>query len=457
MDDKRTDNNTGAPAPEKDRPSRRYLGLKLGVIAAVLLCMTFVSFILPLRPTVSEAEKRELAQFPAFSFESLFSGRYFSEIGAWYSDTVPFRDFFTDLSSRLHHWLGTGTALSGFNEGVQGDEIPDIPTPGETDTMPSAEPVPSETAEPVTEAPTEEPTAEMQRLSNIMIYGNAGYEYYNFVQAASEKYASAVNRAAELFAGKANVYAMIVPNSTGVMLPDEVQASISSSDQAKAIAYMEALMGPTVRRVSVFDTLKAHKNEYIYFRTDHHWTGLGAYYAYVKFCEAKGVAPVQLNDCEYRAFDDFRGSFYTDSGSAPALGDTPDVVETFLPRVNADITITDMSGVTFTGPVIYDETNNSTYNKYGAYIWGDNPFSVIENHSVPAGESCLLIKESYGNAIAPLLIYNYKYVYVMDYRYCDSTAAQLVDTYGITDVLYCNNISMTRADSQVSLLLRKTG
>ena len=453
MDNNRTVKKNDPPVKEKDRPSCRYFGLKLGVIAAVLLSMTLVSFILPLRPTVSEAEKRELAKFPSFSFEALFSGQYFSDIGTWYSDTVPFRDFFTGLSSRLQHRLGTGTALSGFNEGVKGDEIPDIPTPGETDTLPSAEPVSSETTEP----PTEETTAEMQQLSDIMIYGNAGYEYYSFVQSASEKYVSAVNRAAELFAGKANVYAMIIPTSTAIILPDEVQATISSSDQAKAIAYMEALMDPSVRRVSIFDTLKAHRDEYIYFRTDHHWNGLGAYYAYVKFCEAKGAPPVQLADCNYRAFDDFRGSFYTDSGYAPALGDTPDVVETFLPQAEADITVTDMSGETYTGPVIYNATFNKTNNKYGAFIWGDNPFSVIENHSMESGESCLLIKESFGNAIAPLFIYNYKYVYVMDYRYCDRTAAELVDTYGITDVLFCNNISMTRSDSQVSLLLQSIG
>jgi hypothetical protein len=82
---------------------------------------------------------------------------------------------------------------------------------------------------------------------------------------------------------------------------------------------------------------------------------------------------------------------------------------------------------------------------------------VIENHSAAAGESCLLIKESFGNALAPFLTYNYKNVYILDYRYGYTTAAALVEKYGITDVFFCNNISMTRASSQVSKLNSSIG
>ena len=449
---------------------KRWQKIRLMIIAAVLLCMTLFTFILPLRPKVSEAEKRTLAEFPKFSFSALFGGSYFSGISAWYADTVPFRDYFTDLSSKLQHFLGTGTAQAGFNEGVKGDDIPDVPdTPATLPVDVSDATDPSSSADPLTEpsssesqtSPTtteaEEESRDLQQLSDILIYGNAGFEYYNFVQATAEKYAAVVNRAAALVEGKATVYDMIIPTSIDIQLPDSVRATLSVSDQAKAINYMEALLSPSVKKVSIFDTLKAHKNEYIYFRTDHHWTQLGAYYAYQEFCKVKGVQPVSLDDCEYRAFHNFTGSFFLDSGKSPVLGDTPDIVEAYMPAVNADLRITEQSGNQFTGSVIYNAETNSPYYKYSAFIWGDNPFSVITNYDMEQGESCLFIKESFGNALAPFLTYNYKYVYILDYRYGYSTVAALVDQYNITDVFFCNNISMTRASSLVNQLNGSVG
>ncbi|MBQ7638314.1 MAG: hypothetical protein IJS90_05405 [Clostridia bacterium] len=452
-----------------------YLLVKIMVAGVALTALTFLAFIFPLRPTESLTEKRKLAEFPKFSFSSLFSGEYFSGVSAWFSDTVPYRDDLTALNAKLQHLLGTNAAVAGFNEGAKGDDIPDVPP--ETEPPASLPADASETSDALTEAPLasetvseteietepessedEEVTGAVQKFSAILVYGDAGYEYYNFVQDASERYSAAVNRAGEVLAGKAKVYDMIIPTSIDVTLNKTVRASLSVSDQKKAINYMESLLSDKITKVSIFDTMVEHKNEYIYYRTDHHWTGLGAYYAYVKFCEAKGVQPVKLEDCVYKAYDGFLGTFYTDSGSDPALGNNPDVVETYMPPVNATMTFTDMSGKTYSGmSVLYDATTNNAHFKYSAFIWGDNPYSVIENLDMAEGESLLLIKESFGNAIAPLFTYNYKYIYVMDYRYYEGTAAALVDRYGINDMLFCNNISMTRAMSQTNSLYNRVG
>ena len=460
-------NGSSAPAPEQ-KPKKKlktWQKVQIFVVAALVVVMSFFSFILPLRPKVSDVEKRKLAEFPSFSFSALFSGSYFSDISAWYADTVPLRDYFVSLSSRLQHLLGTATAQSGFNEGVKGDDIPDIPDTPPTSEVPvseSQQPTPTDTTVPTTEVTTEppteeEPTKEMQQLGGILVYGNAGFEYYNFVQSTAESYAAAVNRAASLLAGKATVYDMIIPTSIDILLPASVREKLSVSDQQKAIAYMEALLSPSVKKVSIFDVMKAHKDEYIYYRTDHHWTALGAYYAYQKFCEVKGVEPVRLEDCDKRTFSPFLGSFYSDSGKDPVLGNTPDYVDAYMPKVSADLYLIDQNNQEITGSVLYNSENSSPYYKYSTFIWGDNPYSVITNYDKTEGESCLLIKESFGNALAPFLTYNYKYVYILDYRYGYSTAAALVDKYGITDVFFCNNISMTRASTQVSKLNSSVG
>lgn len=302
------------------------------------------------------------------------------------------------------------------------------------------------------------PVPAFETVNGILYCGNAAYEYYSFSKSVADDYAAAVNRAAGLLAGRAQVYAMVIPTGIDIALDPRVRAQVSSGDQRQAAAYLKGSFAPGVRAVPVFDALTAHRNEYLYFRTDHHWTGLAAYYAYVEFCRAKGVEPVALSVCARRDFTGFLGSYYTGAGKRAALGDTPDVVETYMSPVNADITVYNDAGrVLYRGDVIYNEDNNSAANKYGAFIFGDNAFSVIENRSVPAGERCLLVKDSFGNALAPLLIANYQTVYVMDFRHCSKTVSQLVSEYGINDVLFADNLSMTRAATLVSQLAAKIG
>lgn len=310
--------------------------------------------------------------------------------------------------------------------------------------------------------PKEEPLPPLKNnlklLDALLIYDDAGYEYYHFVQSTADAYVRAVNAAGAKFRGKATVYDIIIPTSIDITLDPRIRERVSVSDQQAAIRYMESAMSRDVKVVSIFDTMKAHKNEYIYFRTDHHWTGLGAYYAYKRFCETKGVAPVRLSDCIRRSFDGFYGTFYFDSGRNADLAAHPDRVDTYMPPVNTYFWLTESNGNTRKGiPVIYNADTSAAGNKYGAFIWGDNPISVIENTDMKSGESCLMVKESFGNAMAPLLAYNYKYVYIVDYRYYKGTIADLVSRYGISDVIYCNNISMTRASYLVSSMANRLG
>lgn len=448
----------------KNKNGKNRKTARIIITGTLVLALTFGAFILPLRPKVSEAEKRPLARFPEFSFSSLFSGEYFSGISSWFSDTVPFRDALVGLNSKIQHILGTATVLKGFNEAKAGDDIPDTPNTAPVTEAPGVSDISSETtAQPdsSTAAPETEPQGEydglVQKFDSILVAGNSGYEYYNFNQAAADAYIAAVNAAGNKLGGRASVYSMIIPTSIDITLDSRVRKKVNVSDQKKAIDYMEGSMNQNVRRVEIFDTMKAHKNEYIYFRTDHHWTGLGAYYAYVRFCEVKGIQALPLSSYTVRSFDNFLGSFYNDSGKDPALGGTPDVVDTYTPPCNTKMTVTERSGNSFVTPMIYNATTNKPAYKYSAFIYGDNPFTVIENTDMTGGDALILVKESFGNAIAPLLTYHYKYVYVVDYRYYTGTLNSLVDTAknasgGNVDVLYCNNISMTRASGQVTKL-----
>ena len=390
----------------------------------LLLIFSFfvLSLIIPLRPEFSENEKRELAEFPKFTFSSSFSGDYFDGINTWYSDTFPLRENLTDLNARVTGLYGiSDTRIHGTVE--QGDEIPEENTQAEAsdsaDSASSAESVTEdklvieESSEQSSVASKEEPPS-TQTLGALLINGDTAYEYYNFVKSTADSYVAAVNRAAALLNGKATVYDMVIPTSMGICAPENVLAGINTSDQKKAINYMYSGMSG-VKTVSLFDTLKAHKNEYIYFRTDHHWTALGAYYAYGEFIKLKGLAPTPLESFTVREFPDYLGSFYSSSGKLPQLAANPDTVYAYQPAETNSIDIQYESGEWKYGQeIISDMSAAARGSKYLTFIKGDRPFSIITNPALADNSACIVIKESFGNAFVPFLVGHYQSVYIVD-------------------------------------------
>lgn len=288
----------------------------------------------------------------------------------------------------------------------------------------------------------------------VYVVGSAGYEMYNYVGSLAEKYQSTVNAVADSLSGVSQVYAMAIPLSSGITLPDELFSDIPSSDQAQAEKDILAGMGQNVKTIPLHDVMMSHRTEYIYFRTDHHWTALGAYYAYVQFCTAKGITPHNLSDYEVSQFPGFLGSFYNDGGKPDAMKNDPDTVNAYHPvSATASMKYGDNENSTLTGgQVIFDESTASASLKYGTFIMGDNPFTVIENPEVSNGESCIVVKESFGNAFVPFLVDHYQTVYVVDYRYYSGSVTQLARDKGVKDVLFVNNLSAIRGSYQMGKL-----
>lgn len=288
----------------------------------------------------------------------------------------------------------------------------------------------------------------------VYVVGSAGYEMYNYVGSLAEKYQSTVNAVADSLSGVSQVYAMAIPLSSGITLPDELFSDIPGSDQAQAEKDILAGMGQNVKTIPLHDVMMSHRTEYIYFRTDHHWTALGAYYAYVQFCTAKGITPHNLSDYEVSQFPGFLGSFYNDGGKPDAMKNDPDTVNAYHPvSATASMKYGDNENSTLTGgQVIFDESTASASLKYGTFIMGDNPFTVIENPEVSNGESCIVVKESFGNAFVPFLVDHYQTVYVVDYRYYSGSVTQLAKDKGVKDVLFVNNLSAIRGSYQMGKL-----
>lgn len=280
--------------------------------------------------------------------------------------------------------------------------------------------------------------------TGVVVIGDTAYEQYNYVEDSSKKYIKAVNNIAKKMGKDVNVYDMIVPTSIGITLPDNKYNKVGSSDQKKSIQKMYDMLSDSVKTVDIYDEFMQHRTEYIYYRTDHHWTSLGAYYAYDAFCKVKEMMPNKLEDYKKASFGTFKGAFYGETNNAKSL--RADKTEVLYPVNNEKISIkyTTESGETLKGKVIEDASSFSESLKYVAYIDGDNPYTVIRNKNIKDGSSCVVIKESFGNAFVPFLADHYSKIYVIDYRYWQGSISKLVKDKSATDVVFINNISMTR-------------
>ncbi|MGI6269374.1 MAG: DHHW family protein [Candidatus Howiella sp.] len=445
---------TSESRERKRRPCRKYAGVQILAFFFSLYVFAFFSWLLPLRPSYSESEKRELTKFPAFSFASLFDGSFFDGINTWFADTFPFREGLISLNGRMQNLYGFSTAQV-HGDVIPGEEIPDAPM-SEAPSSGTAEAnaaVPSSSEEPKELNLDGVPT---QSLSALLIVGDSAYEYYNFVQSVADTYITAVNSCAASLEGTATVYDIVVPLSMDVRLPESFRKTINTSDQKKAIEYMYSSMREGIKKVDAYGALKSHSDEYLYFRTDHHWTALGAYYSYRAFAEAKGITPAELSAFTEAQYPGYLGSFYSESGKNASLAANPDTVYTYTPADTNDITITTASGVEYNAELVADATDYDNANKYIAFIGGDNPYSVIRNPNLTDGSTCVVVKESFGNALVPFLVPNYQNIYVIDYRYYHKVKSggipALVREVGAQDVLFINNISATRNKSLMSYL-----
>ena len=337
---------------------------------------------------------------------------------------------------------------------VSGAETSGLTSTASGATDPAATPAPTPSAEP-TPAPQEEPPGAPETVGGLLVVEDSAYEYYNFVTDLAKEYITAVVNAGSKLAGKATVYDMVIPTSIDIMLPESYieKNSLNTSDQKKAIdEYILpsiTAQDPNIKTISIFDTLKAHANEYLYFRTDHHWTQLGAYYGYVEFCKARGFEPVALDQFDRADYTGYLGSFYTATNSA-ALAANPDTVEAYIPRADVNLSFTQTDGQTVESwPLIADGEQYDTTSKYIAYCAGDQPYEEIVNNDMAEGPSIVVVKESFGNCFLPFLVNHYKNVYVVDYRSYTGTVTDLVNSTGATDVLLLNNISMTRNEGLI--------
>lgn len=281
------------------------------------------------------------------------------------------------------------------------------------------------------------------KQTGVVVAGNAAFEMYSYVDNVAGRYTKAVNNLTKTLDSGVDVYDMIIPTSVGITFPDNKKGKSASSSQSKALHKIETKLSGREKFVPLYDIMMQHRDEYEYFRTDHHWTALGAYYAYTAFCEQKGLQATEISAYKKKNFGKFLGTFYNETNENKSL--KADTVDAYYPQSkNVKVTYEDVNGKKYKGSVITNASDYGVSMKYLAFINGDQPFMTIQNKDKHDGTSCIVVKESFGNAFVPFLVDHYETIYVIDYRYWQGKLSQFVKKKRAKEVILINNISMTR-------------
>jgi hypothetical protein len=421
---------------------------KLAIFNLVSFTLALASFgllffILP-KASVSELEKRPLAQIPQFTWEQFWSGKYLDSIDLYVADNFPARERWVGLAFGIKAWRGWQSEEIGFyNQTVDLDLG--------TDQMQDSSNMVQDS---MLNAFNEGDPDEVKNLNKgLLIYEGMAIQIFGGSSKSAEYAAKIINEYDEKLAGRLNLFLGITPTHGEFYLPSKYNAV----SESKNIEMVYNKVNPNVKTFDVFTELYRHKDQYIFFNTDHHWTGLGAYYAYVAFCKKAGFQALGLEQMERRVIRNFLGSLYrmTQDPRLKEKGDS--VVYHKIPLPNKAYQLTGTGYKNRIATSLYADRASGA-NSYSVYLGSDHPLMLIETELLN-GRRAILVKNSFGNALAPYLVSHFEKLYILDYRYFNGNIIDFIERNQITDLIIFHNSFSVNTYSHMnmikSLLYRK--
>lgn len=383
------------------RKSGRRAGVPLLAVSALLLSgLTVANLVWPKRDMI-ELENRKAAQFPAFSVEALLDGRWQSGFARWMQDQFLLRDT----------WINTQRAA---------DEV----------------------------------VFQKAEEGGILL----GKDRWMFTKlftiddATRQQTAKNVQAVAEFSARYPGKVTFLLAPSASVIYPEVLPAGAPMADENALLDDIFAQVGESAAVIDLREPFTARKDEYLYFKTDHHWTTNGAYRAYEQFCALKGLTPFDRDAHEAVTVEDFQGTHY----SATRLWNVENDTITYYPLPN-QMTIYNITGEAQYEPMTTENLINAdkfaTRDKYAAFLDGNNGYSVIEGDGKG---SILVVKDSYANSFIPYLTANYEKIGVVDFRNFKYGLDSTIEREGYDEVLILYNFQTFIADTDLIYISRPT-
>jgi hypothetical protein len=267
-------------------------------------------------------------------------------------------------------------------------------------------------------------------------------EVHRFNKNTSLEYANTINTFAKKATG-VKVYSLLAP--TQIEFIENAKYKNLSSSQKETIDFIYRNLNQNISGVDAYSPLKENCNKYIYFKTDHHWTAVGAYYGYTGFMNTIDEKPVHLEKYETEKVEGFLGSTYSMTLSSKLSTDTIWLYKPFTKHEYY---------VYYQGPMkmnVLDMAHASQKNKYRIFLSGDRPLGKIITE-VKNGKKIAVIKDSYGNAFIPFLIPHYEEIYIIDPRQFKSNVIDFLNKNNIDEVLFLNYVLATENTDFVNLI-----
>lgn len=420
----------------RDSQWRFTAPVTVGLIVGFLLLLGLASLFLE-KPTVSQYENRALQKKPEFSLSALLSGSYTKDLENYFADTFPLREQFVKTAGLIEERYG----LRADDVRIHKAQNPALENPASQPAPSTAPPaglpgiLPKD---PEQETPPEiaDDGAQGERLDSFFIYKGKAFSIFSANNDAGELYADTISAYRDALGEDVTIYNLVIPTAIEFSLPERYRDVSASQKDNLELIY--GRLDPSIKTVDAYKELLYHRDEYLYFGTDHHWTGLGAYYAYLAFCQTAGLDAVDINTLEKRTLENFIGTLYSQAQDSSLLKN-PDHVDYWL--MPNDYSVWQYrAGAPYTPiPTTLLGEYAQPPNSYSVFLQGDFPLTHIQT-DVKNGRKIAVVKESFGNAFAPFLVNNYEDVYVIDQRYFELNLPAFIKENEIDELLFINNI-----------------
>jgi hypothetical protein len=375
----------------------------VAVFAAILLAAV-PGFLLAPQKSVSVTENRELAAMPALTAESIFSGKFSDDLEGYLLDHFPLRDMWAGLGNAADAAFGkTDNGRVYFGEDGWLFSMDDIDA-GQLDI-------------------------------------NLGY-IRDFIADVSREYHGIA------------FSALLAPASwsvAGDMLPPLAPVE----DEGRAMRMAGEALGGAAPVCDPTEALSGafRSGEYVYYRTDHHWTSRGAYIAYRAWAEPYGLVPLDESDFDVHTVSE---TFYGTNASKAGLPWTaPDRMEVFMRKNAPPVRMTVESGKNGGEPRVsaslYDAGFLAERDMYAYFLGGNNPVVTIDTDGADAG-TLLVVKDSFAHSFAPFLTAHFSRVILVDPRYYRDGFARFFRENDITDVLFLYSATQLASDRNLFYL-----
>lgn len=347
----------------------------------------------------SQNENRYLAELPDFTFQDFVSGSYMQDMELYISDQFLLRD----------QWIGIKVALE---RALQKKEIHSV----------------------------------FFAENHFLIEQHKEQDVEaSLAEKNQEALRAFVDRYSRIL-GEDRIKVMLVPTASEI-LRDKLPLFSESIlyDQSAYVDELKEKLGEEVL-LDLRETLSAHQDEYIYYRTDHHWTSLGAYYAYVQWAASLGLQPYGETEFQINQVTD---AFYGTLHSKVNTRVKADEIYLYQLKKPVDYWITyDMET---SGTSLYDDSKLKGKDKYAVFMGGNHALVEVETKN-NTGRNLLVVKDSFAHSFVPFAVNHYDNTYMVDLRYYNGDLDAMMTDKGITDVLVLYNVMGFAKDTELDRL-----